>query len=87
MDLATFRIKASLWFLLQEKVRLKTEKDAAEAKFKFAMVDGRKEQVGHACTPPFTGHYSSWCILGPEKLLDAGVYSVDSLCHGSCHMQ
>lgn len=31
---------------LQEKARLKAEKEAAEAKFKFAMVDGKKEQVG-----------------------------------------
>lgn len=31
---------------LQEKAAIKADKDAAEAKFKFALVDGRKEQVG-----------------------------------------
>ena len=31
--------------LTQEKERLKKEKEAAEAKFKFALVDGRKEQA------------------------------------------
>ena len=30
---------------LQEKDRLKKEKDEAEAKYKHALVDGRKEQV------------------------------------------
>ena len=30
---------------MQEKERLKKEKDEAEAKFKHALVDGRKEQV------------------------------------------
>ena len=30
---------------VQEKERLKKEKDEAEAKFKHALVDGRKEQV------------------------------------------
>ena len=29
----------------QEKQALKTEKEAVEAKYKFAIVDGRKEQV------------------------------------------
>ena len=32
---------------LQEKLRLKAEKEATEAKYKYAMVDGRKEQVRH----------------------------------------
>ena len=32
---------------MQEKVRLKEEKDAAEAKYKVALVDGRKEGVSH----------------------------------------
>ena len=31
--------------MLQEKERLKKEKDEAEAKFKHALVDGRKEQA------------------------------------------
>ena len=31
--------------MLQEKDRLKKEKDEAEAKYKHALVDGRKEQV------------------------------------------
>ena len=30
---------------LQEKARLKKEKEEAEAKYKYALVDGRKEQV------------------------------------------
>ncbi len=34
---------------LQEKERLKAEKEAAEAKYKWALVDGRREQVGTAC--------------------------------------
>lgn len=33
---------------LQEKERLKAEKEAAEAKYKWALVDGRREQVGSA---------------------------------------
>lgn len=33
---------------MQEKLRLKAEKEAADAKYKFAMVDGRKELVGHS---------------------------------------
>ena len=32
--------------VLQEKDRLKKEKDEAEVKYKYALVDGRKEQVG-----------------------------------------
>lgn len=31
--------------VLQEKDRLKKDKDEAEAKYKHALVDGRKEQV------------------------------------------
>ena len=33
---------------LQEKARIKAERDAAEAKYKTALVDGRQEQVCHA---------------------------------------
>lgn len=32
--------------VLQEKAALKAQKDAAEEKYKSALVDGRKEQVG-----------------------------------------
>lgn len=38
-------VNAKRLLLAQEKLRLKSEKEAAEAKFKFALVDGRKEQV------------------------------------------
>lgn len=31
--------------IVQEKEKLKKEKEEAEAKFKWALVDGRKEQV------------------------------------------
>jgi hypothetical protein len=31
---------------LQEKAAIKAQKDAAEAKYKHALVDGRQEQVG-----------------------------------------
>lgn len=34
-----------LFAALQEKDRLKKEKDEADAKFKYALVDGRREQV------------------------------------------
>ena len=34
-----------LFAVLQEKDRLKKEKDEAEVKFKYALVDGRREQV------------------------------------------
>ena len=38
-------VDAKQSLLAQEKLRLKSEKEVAEAKFKFALVDGRKEQV------------------------------------------
>lgn len=34
--------------IVQEKEKLKKEKEEAEAKFKWALVDGRKEQVRKA---------------------------------------
>ena len=37
---------------MQEKVKLKEEKDAAEAKFKYALVDGKKEPVGNFRVEP-----------------------------------
>lgn len=36
----------------EDKVKLKEEKDAAEARFKFALVDGRKEPVGNFRVEP-----------------------------------
>jgi hypothetical protein len=42
----------------QEKLRIKNEKDEAEAKYKFALVDGRKEQV----LPSFALHMWPICI-------------------------
>ncbi|BDA47689.1 DNA topoisomerase 1 [Coccomyxa sp. Obi] len=36
----------------EEKARLKAEKEAAEAKYKFAMVDGKQEQVGNFRVEP-----------------------------------
>ncbi|KAK9837437.1 hypothetical protein WJX81_002314 [Elliptochloris bilobata] len=36
----------------EEKERMKKEKEAAEAKYKFALVDGRKEQVGNFRVEP-----------------------------------
>lgn len=37
--------------MLQEKAALKTAKDAADAKFKTAKVDGRQEQVSCTAQP------------------------------------
>ena len=37
---------------MQEKLKLKEEKDAAEARYKYAVVDGRKEPVGNFRVEP-----------------------------------
>ena len=41
---SVIKFKCPCW-LLQDKAAQKADKDAMEAKYKFAMVDGRKEQV------------------------------------------
>jgi hypothetical protein len=47
---------------VQEKLKIKTEKDEAEAKYKFALVDGRKEQVLYR-TNSFSVTTVTCCVL------------------------
>jgi hypothetical protein len=62
---------------LQEKQRLKEEKDKVEAKYKVAIVDGRQEQVmqGHnrSAASGWKGDHD--CCFGSKA-------SICSVCHG-----